>query len=143
MKTPVTTKIVLLLSGLIVAGIGFAILIFPAQFYATNGIDLGGDPSLFNEVRASGGALVGVGGLILAGLCSPKLVSFSLSVSTVMYGAYGMSRLLSMVIDGLPHPGIIGATAVELIVAAWCLLVLVRGFKRRKLVVAGSSEAAV
>jgi len=130
MKTPVITVIILLFSGLIIAGIGFAILIFPAQFHATNGIELEVNPSLFNEVRASGGALVGVGGLILAGLCSPNLVPFSLSVSAVVYGAYGVSRLVSMVIDGLPHPGIIGATAFELVVAACCLLVLVRGFNR-------------
>lgn len=132
MKTTITTKFTLLISGLIVAGIGFAILIFPAPFYATNGIELGVDPSLLNEIRASGGALIGVGGLVLAGLFLPKLTTLSLTIAAVMYGVYGISRLFSMAVDGQPSSGLVFATAFELVVAMCCLYVLKRDRNRKR-----------
>jgi len=126
MNLSLTAKIVLLLSGSIMTGIGLAVLILPAPFYATNGIALGANPSLLNEVRASGGALAGAGGLVLAGLFVSGLARLSMVIAAVLYGMYGISRLFSMAIDGMPADGLTGAAILELLISALCLFVLVR-----------------
>ncbi len=136
MKTTMTTKIVLLFSGLIITGIGVAVLFFPTPFYATNGIELGTDPSLLNEVRASGGALIGAGGLILAGFFVSTLATLSMIVAAGLYGMYGVSRLFSMVIDGVPDSGLIGAAGFELFVSAFCLFLLIRERAKARQVIA-------
>lgn len=56
-----------LISGLVGVGVGGTILLAPAGFHATNSIDLGGQISLLNEVRAGGGALLACGVLIVSG----------------------------------------------------------------------------
>ncbi len=126
MNTRLITKCVLLLSGSIITGIGLAVLLLPDLFYATNGIELGTDPSLLSEVRASGGVLVGAGGLIFAGLISSGLASASLTIAAVLFGAYGVSRIVSMTLDGMPADGLVWAAVLELFMAALCLVVLVR-----------------
>lgn len=126
MKTGLFTKGVLLLSGSIVTGIGFAVLLLPDLFYVTNGIALGNDPSLLSEVRASGGVLVSAGGLIFSGLFISRLASTSLTFAAVLYGMYGISRLISMAFDGMPADGLVGAAVLELLIAALCLIPLIR-----------------
>ncbi|MEQ9490467.1 MAG: DUF4345 domain-containing protein [Alphaproteobacteria bacterium] len=137
MKTVLLTKGVLLLGGSIITGIGLAVLLFPDLFYATNGIALGTDPSLLSEVRASGGVLVGAGGLIFAGLFISGLASTSLTIAAVLYGAYGVSRMVSMALDGMPAEGLVWAAVLELFMAALYLVVLVRNR-----IEAGSSRRA-
>ena len=61
-------KFTLLGSGLTAIGIGSAILLFPATFYATYGIELASDASLASEIRAPGGALLAMGLLMLSGV---------------------------------------------------------------------------
>ena len=65
MKNSNVVKTVLILSGLIASGIGGAIVFDPVIFYATYGIELAGNNSLFNEIRAPGGALLASGILIM------------------------------------------------------------------------------
>lgn len=127
-----TTSLRLLLAacGFVAAGIGATILFAPAAFHATHGIDLGSDPSLLSEVRAPGGALFALGGLIFAGAIVPSLAMLSTSVSAAVYLAYGASRLISLALDGLPESGLIGATAIELALGSACALVLLRSHSR-------------
>jgi len=54
-------RALLVTSGLIAATIGASILLAPAQFHASNGIELAADPNLLSEVRAPGGALLVLG----------------------------------------------------------------------------------
>ena len=48
----------------------------------------------------------------------------ALSIGAIVYGSYGVGRLISMVLHGLPSESLITATAVELAVAA--LLIVLR-----------------
>ena len=116
----------LFLSGLLLVGIGAAILLMPESFHASNGIALGENASLLSEVRAPGGLLFASGLLIIGGSFRHKLRAQSVTLATLVYGTFGLARLLSMALDGVPSTGIVGATAIELIVAALGILILTR-----------------
>lgn len=123
------TKLVacfLFVSGTILLGIGAAILLIPEAFHARNGIELGENASLLSEVRAPGGLLFASGLVIMAGSFHHKLRTQSEVLATLVYGTFGLARLLSMALDGMPSAKMVGATAVELIVATLGLLILTR-----------------
>ena len=115
MHTTRTLRATLLLSGLIAAGIGATILLDPAGFHAGHDIALGTDASLLSEVRAPGGALMALGLLTLAGAFARSLAPTAAAVGTTVYLSYGVSRLVALTLDGLPHPGLLVATAAELL----------------------------
>ncbi|MEZ4678650.1 MAG: DUF4345 family protein [Caldilineaceae bacterium] len=70
MKVAQPLKAMLIIAGLIIAGIGGIILLWPVDYFATNGVDITGSTSLLNEIRAPAGALLAAGILILAGALS-------------------------------------------------------------------------
>lgn len=126
MKNSKFVKAVLLVSGLIATGIGGAILIIPEAFYATYGIELSGNTSLLNEIRASGGGLLATGILILSGALVARLTFTSLIISTLLYLSYGLSRVISTIIDGMPNNGLTQSTVLEIIIGLVCVITLVR-----------------
>ena len=63
---------------------------------------------------------------MLAGVFRTELVGVSLTTASIVYLSYGLSRLLSMALDGLPHSGLISAAGIELAIGAVCLLALLR-----------------
>jgi hypothetical protein len=116
MKNSKVLKTILFVSGFILTGIGGAILLMPMALFASNGIDLGGNISLLNEIRPPGGALLASGLLIMSGAFVTKM-TFSAAVLTILvYLSYGISRILSMAIDGIPAKGLVVATVVEIII---------------------------
>ena len=116
MKSRVTT-IYLVVSGLMLLAIGAAILLVPHTFHSSNGITLGNDPNLLSEIRAPGGLLVGTAVLILMGVFRSSARSFAVLLSVLVYGSFGVGRLVGMALDGMPSEGIVGATVIELVVA--------------------------
>lgn len=126
MKDSAILKVVLLASGLIAIGIAGAILFAPQAFYATYGIELGSDASLANELKAPSGALLAAGLLMLAGVFKSEFAFASTATAAAIYLTYGLSRLSSMVIDGLPNGALVGAASLELVIGAVCLLTLLR-----------------
>lgn len=126
MKNSKILKLVLSASGLIAIGIGGAILFMPAEFYAMYGIELANDASLASEIRAPGAALLVSGLLMLAGVFVAKFAFVSTVIATAVYSSYGLSRLFSMAVDGMPDSGLVEAAAFELFIAATCLFALQR-----------------
>lgn len=118
--------IFVVVSGVILLGIGGAILLAPKAFHASNGITLESNASLMSEMRAPGGLLFASGLVILTSLFLPGLRQVSLFLATFVYGTFGLSRLLSVVLDGLPSAGIVGAIMIELFLAAMGLWILTR-----------------
>lgn len=116
----------LLVSGTILLTVGCALLVAPAVMHAANGVDLGRDPSLLSEVRAPGGALVALGALVLAGVFLRRLRYAATMIAATVYVAYGLSRLLSMAIDGIPASGIVVATGLEIALGAVNVVLLAR-----------------
>ena len=126
MKNSKVLKVILFISGLIAIGVGATILIMPVTFYASSGINLNGDISLLNEVRASGGALLACGLLIMLGAFITKLTFTSIVLSTLLYLSYGISRMMSMAIDGMPVDSLIQAVILELVIGLICVVALMR-----------------
>ncbi|HEY9038098.1 MAG TPA: DUF4345 domain-containing protein [Roseovarius sp.] len=114
-------KSILGLAGATALGIGAAILIAPAGFYATYGISLGSDPSLLNEMRAPGGALLTMGLFMLAGLVRPGLAQMSRWIAAGVFLSYGLSRLLSFTLNGAPDGGLMLAALFKITIGALCL----------------------
>jgi len=133
MKNSKVLKTILIISGLIASGIGVAILFYPVAFYATYGIDIGGNVSLLNEIRAPGGALLASGILIISGAFVDKLAFTATVVSTLLYLSYGLSRMMSIAIDGMPVEGLVQAAALEIVTGLACIFALVkyRGKQRK------------
>lgn len=125
MKNLKLLNTILLVSGFIAAGIGGAILFVPVGFHALNSIELGSNISLLSEVRAPGGALLACGLLIMGGAFIDRLRFTAIVLAALLYLSYGLSRILSMALDGMPGPNLMQATILELIlglVCAWALL---------------------
>ena len=119
-------KLTLLVSGLVAVGIAGTILFAPEAFYAGYGIEIGGDVTLVNELKAPAGVLLAAGLLVFAGVFRTELVIVSLTTASVVYLSYGLSRILSMAMDGLPDDGLVSAAGIELGIGAACLLALLR-----------------
>ena len=129
MKTMIWTKpgvrrLVLLLSGLIATAIAGTILMAPGAFYSTYGIEIAGNTDLINELKAPAGMLLLTGLLMLAGVFRSELTVASLMTATTVYLSYGMSRLSSIALDGLPHSGLVEAAVLEIVIGAVCLFAL-------------------
>ncbi|NVJ20820.1 DUF4345 domain-containing protein [Myxococcus sp. AM011] len=118
------TKTVLLVAGVIGSLIGAPLLFIPKVFHGWSGIDLGGQVSLLSEVRAPGGALLACGLVIMAGAVWTRLTFTSLVVSTTLYLSYGVSRILSLALDGEPAPELVAAMVAELVIGAICAALL-------------------
>ena len=132
-----STRIFLAIAGLLLLAIGGSIVFAPHSFYAGNGITLGDDPNLLSEIRAPGGLLAASGLLILLGAFRAGVRSRAMALAVLVYGSFGIARLVSMAFDGLPASGVIAATVIELVVAMVGLALLPRSDDR------GRAPAAV
>ena len=126
----------LFIAGLVLLAIGGGILLTPHAFHASNGIVLGNDPNLLSEIRAPGGLLVVSAVIILIGTMRPNWRQFSVVLTVLIFGSFGLARLVGLALDGMPSIGIIAATVIELVVAAIGLLILRHWFS------AASKESA-
>ena len=126
MKESKIVKAVLIISGIIGVIVGGSNLIIPIEFNASSGIDLQGNISLINEIRASGGGLLFVGIFILLGTFIKKLAYSSTLLATLIYLAYGFSRGLSIYIDGMPSDDLLYVVVFELIVGFISLITLLK-----------------
>ena len=113
-------------AALLLLAIGGTILLVPHAFYASDGIVLGNDPSLLSEIRAPGGLLAIGGLLVLTGAFRQNLRPIALMLTVLIYGSFGLSRLVSLSLDGMPSNSLLIATAIELVVAAIGLGILFR-----------------
>lgn len=120
------TRGLLLVSGLIATVIAGMILLAPTAFYGGYEIEVGANVSLTNELKAPAGLLLLAGLLILVGVFRSDFIISSLTTATVVYLAYGLTRILSMAMDGMPNDGIVGAAAIEIAIGGICLLDLLR-----------------
>ena len=131
MEKSKVVQVFLIISGIIGMGIGGALLFAPVAFEASASINLGENINLLSEIRANGGALLSGGILILLGAFSSKLTHISLILSSLFYLSYGFSRVLSMIIDGIPHDSLLSATVVEIIIGLLSLFLLNRFTKNQ------------
>lgn len=118
-------KALLVVAGISGIVIGGALLFNPVAFEASAGISLGKENiNLLSEVRAPGGALLAGGILILLGAFISKLTQTSVVLASLFYLSYGFSRILSMVVDGVPTTSLVMATVVEIIIGMLSVSIL-------------------
>ena len=120
-------KLVLLISGMVAIVIAATILFAPEAFYAAYGIELAGDTNLTNELKAPAGVLLVAGLVMLAGVFHAQWTTVSLTAAAAIYLPYGLSRLLSFALDGIPNSALVTAAIFEIAVGAVCLLALIPG----------------
>lgn len=120
------TRGLLLVSGLVAMGIATMILFAAETFYAGYGIALHSDADLANELKAPAGTLLLAGLLMLVGAIRPKFTVMSLTAATAVYLSYGLSRCLSMAVDGVPNSELVVAGVFELALGSICSLDLIR-----------------
>lgn len=126
MKNSFGLKALLIVTGLIGMGIGGAILFEPVAFHATSGITVPANKNLLSELRAAGGALLAIGFVVVLGAFVARLTFTALTLATVLYLSYGSSRVISVVLDGLPSSPLLAVTAFELGVGLLCAIVLTK-----------------
>lgn len=114
MKNNTITLSFLIIAGLIGLYVGGSLLFFPAQLQADNGIVLS-TASHFSEARAPGAAIFGASILAFISIFKTTLRKSALGLMTLFFTTYGLGRLLSVIIDGLPADGLYYAMYGELI----------------------------
>ena len=114
-------RLVLAASGLLLLGIGSAVLFEPGSFAESNGITLVDNPSLLSEIRAPGGMLMSSGALIV--FCAIRLAYLQLgyALSALVYCSYGAARIVGILSDGMPSASLTQAMVVELLLGGICL----------------------
>ena len=120
------TVLYLVIAGLLLLVIGGALVVVPHSFHGSNGIALGHDPNLLSEIRAPGGLLANSGIIILIGAMRRQLRSLAVRLTTLVYGSFGLARIVSIALDGMPSSSIVAATVLELVVAFVGLTILWR-----------------
>lgn len=128
----VLTRAALALSGALLGTIGWALLVSPSAFLAMSHVVIDNDPGLLSELTAPSVMLILTGALMILGALRTRFANLALSAGALVYGSYGLGRLVSMALHGLPSQSLIVAAVVELTVAA-VLVALRLSAQRRRL----------
>jgi hypothetical protein len=108
----------LILVGAVFLVFGALITFAPVFLYAQDGATLpDSDPTLLNNVRASGGGFLSIGILIVLGAFVEKLRFATAILAPLALTVLGLARVLSMVTDGMPSEVLVGATVFNFVVA--------------------------
>lgn len=126
MKTKLvkTQQALLLVAGALLILVSIFILASPADFYASNSIELGANVSLLNELKAPAGLLLAAGLFMIGAIFVRSHADTALWLAALIYLSYAGSRFVSMAFDGVPATGLVQAAALEGIVGVACLAVL-------------------
>ena len=119
-------RLALAISGVLLLAIGTAIFVGPLAYQADMGVTLPNDPTLLSDLRAMGGGLVGFGLLLVAGAKWRALGSAAAVGGAILYLSYGIARLISMAVDGLPADTLVVSAGIELLVGGVLALVIYR-----------------
>ena len=114
----------LLVAGALLLLVATSILAAPIDFYASNGIELGADPSLLNELRAPAGFLLAAGLFVVTAAFVRRLAETATLLAAMIYLSYAGSRFVGMLLDGLPAEGLVQAAVLEAAVGLACLAFL-------------------
>ncbi|WP_158021980.1 DUF4345 domain-containing protein [Flammeovirga pacifica] len=126
-------SIYLFLASTIGLYVGFMLVFFPAEIQSQSDIIIGNNISHFNETRAPGAAILLASLIILIGMIKQSLRTFSIQIATLFYSAYGLGRLLSVLIDGFPADGLFYAMIGELLLGGIGGLILLQQGKSKDL----------
>ena len=113
----ILTRGALTASGAILGLIGGALMFAPKAFLETSHVFIDRDPGLMSELTAPSGILIITGALMILGAFKLRFANIALLIGAIVYGSYGLGRLVSMGLHGLPSASLITATVIEFAVA--------------------------
>ncbi|MFK8042956.1 DUF4345 domain-containing protein [Congregibacter sp.] len=116
MKQPLT-KIALFSSGALLAFIGGSLMFTPKSFLEDSGIVLQPEPSLMSELTAPSAVLIVTALLMIFAAFRARYSSLALLAGAAVYGSYGLGRVISMLIHGIPSQSLLIALCLELGIA--------------------------
>lgn len=115
MKKSNILKAYLIVSGLLLTFIGGATLFIPVQMKGSAGIDIAGNSSVINDVRAASALLLAFALIIVSGAFVKRLTYASSLITFVLFLSLGAGRVISILVDGMPVDGLVKATGLELV----------------------------
>ena len=110
----ILTRTLLSTSGLLIGLIGGAILISPIPFMEMSDITLEQNPDLISELTAPSGVLLITSAIMLLGAIKLRFADLALLSGVIVYGSYGISRLFSLLLHGMPGKSLVTAMIVEI-----------------------------
>ena len=110
----ILTRTLLSTSGLLIGLIGGAILISPIPFMEMSDITLEQNPDLISELTAPSGVLLITSAIMLLGAIKLRFADLALLSGVIVYGSYGISRLFSLLLHGMPGKSVVTAMIVEI-----------------------------
>lgn len=125
MKSSKALKIYLILSGLLLTFIGGATLVNPVEMKGSAGIEIAGNISVINDVRAFSALLLALAITVIFGAFKSYMRHTSTLLATLVFLSLGIGRLVSILLDGMPVDGLVKATGLELILGVIGILLLV------------------
>jgi hypothetical protein len=114
-------RLTLGLAGALLLFIGASALFNPVEFAAANGVNIAALPNALSEYRAPGGMLFASAILMLLGTFRTGLLKAGLGLAALVYGSYGIARLIGLVFDGPASETLTQAMFIELFIGAICL----------------------
>ena len=117
-------RITLLVSGLVLAGVGVPLLSDPVAFYGFQDAQHRIGTDLLSDLRSSGALLCAFAGLLFYGGVSARRTADAAAIGALVFLAYGAARIIGFAVDGMPSTPMLFAAAVEWAIGG-ALLVLV------------------
>lgn len=118
----IAPKVALSLAALTFISIGVLIVFAPAFLFGLNQVELDPSAAMMSEIRAPGALILLAAAVAVAGLFREPLERPALSVAAGLLLAYGLGRLISLPLDGLPPVSLLIAMVVEFALGGWCAL---------------------
>ncbi|MEM9286095.1 MAG: DUF4345 domain-containing protein [Pseudomonadota bacterium] len=120
------TRLFLLLNAVLFLGFGIITFFDPAQLFVSQGIDPADiTNSVMYELRSNyGGVNIGIGLACAGAVLRTSLQRPALYLLLAFTGGYALGRILSLPIDGIPSPNLIGYALYEIFTATIAFLLL-------------------
>ena len=115
MRNSKVLKVILIVLGLLLIGLGSWRLFDPISFFQNSGLILDNHVGLLSEARATGGVVVGFGLIILLGAFIQKLSYTSTIAVIVLFLGFGFARLIGLAMDGNPGEALIQGLIIEFV----------------------------
>ncbi|MGV6849343.1 MAG: DUF4345 family protein [Marinibacterium sp.] len=119
---PAIVPICLGLCGAVGAAVGATLLWDPMVLAPVSGLSGTERVDYVNEARAPGGALLLAAGAMVLALWKDALRMAALWLASALYLGYGLSRALSVLLDGMPKSALMSAMWIELALGGLALL---------------------
>ena len=113
----VITRTALTGAGAIGGLIGGALMFTPRAFLEMSQVFVERDPNLMSEITAPSGVLLISAAYLVFGAIKLRFARQALLIGAVIYGSYGVARLIGMSLHGVPSGSLVAAMIVEIAIA--------------------------